>query len=212
MKLLLVAAIMLMLSSVALAAQESQQLGPYAATFNMNTDQSYQLLVADPIQTQTATIYSMKIFTDNATLATISIMNYNSVMDSTLDMYKQIFAMKMATVNGFNTTSVEDRTIDGKEAFLLVCEPFSSNTAAPAGAVLYNALYWLDSQDCECGPVSVGKTSVEITSSYSQDVTESMLSSLHVVEGVVPSTTASSTAASSTASSSTSSGQVLPPE
>jgi len=63
--------------------------------------------------------------------------------------------------------------------------------------MLYNALFWLDSQGCECGPVSVGTTSVEVTSSYPEEVTESLLSSLHVAEGEA---------------APASSGQVLPPE
>jgi hypothetical protein len=192
---------MLMLSSAALAAQESQQLGPYAVSFDMNTDLSHQLMVADAVDTPSATIYSMQIFTDNSTKAVITISKYDSSIDSTLDVYKQIHAMKMALLNGFNTTSEQDKTIDGKEGFLLACEPFSYNTAAPAGALLYDALFWLDSQDCECGPVSVGTTSVEVISSYPQGVTESLLSTLHVAEGQA--------AASSAASSA--SGQILPP-
>jgi len=188
---------MLVLSSAALAATESQQLGPYAVSFDMNTDLSHQLMVAEPIEAPTATIYTMQIFTDNSTKAVIAVSKYDSPIDSTLNMYKQLNAMSMALYNNFNTTSVEDRTIDGKEGFLLVCEPFPTNTAAPADAMLYNALFWLDSQGCECGPVSVGTTSVEVTSSYPEEVTESLLSSLHVAEGEA---------------APASSGQVLPPE
>ena len=192
---------MLMLSSAALAVQESQQLGPYAVSFDMNTDLSYQVMVAEPISAPAATIYSMQIFTDNNTIARLNINQYKNAIDSTLDLYKQLAVLNMAFYNSFNTTSVEDRTIDGKEGFLLVCEPFSYNTAAPAGAVLYDALFWLDSQDCECGPVSVGTTSVQVTSSYPQAVTESLLSTLRVAEGQA--------AASSAATSA--SGQILPP-
>ena len=188
---------MLVLSSAALAATESQQLGPYAVSFDMNTDLSHQIMVAEPIEAPTATIYNMQIFSDNSTKAVITISKYDSPIDSTLELYKQIHAMNMVITNAFNTTSAEDRTIDGKDGFLLTCVPLQYNTAAPADAVLYDVSFWLDSQGCECGPVSVGTTSVDIISSYPQEVTESLLSSLHVAEGQA---------------AAASGGQVLPPE
>ncbi len=188
-----------MLSAVAvtMAAPESQQLGPFAVSFDMNTDLPHQMVTAEPIEAPTANIYSMQIATDNSTKAIITVSEYNSPIDSTLGLYKQISAMSMALIY-FNTTDVQDRAFDGKEGFLLVCEPSQFNTAAPAGAKLYNAMYWLDSVGCECGPVSVGTTSVDITSSYPQDVTESLLSSLKIEKGQA-------------ATTSTPSGQILPP-
>jgi hypothetical protein len=62
-------------------------------------------------------------------------------------------------------------------------------------------MYWMDSQSCECGPVSVGKTSVVITSTYPLDVTQGLLSSLNIVQGQA------ATAAASVAQG----GQILPP-
>jgi hypothetical protein len=124
----------------------------------------------------------MQIFTDNTTKARILISQYQSPIDSTLGVYKQLTAMGVA-LNGFNATSAEDKMIDGKKGFLIQSVPYSGNTMVPADAKLFQALYWMDSQDCECGPVSVGTTSVDITSSYPQDVTESLLSSLQVVKG-----------------------------
>ena len=69
--------------------------------------------------------------------------------------------------------------------------------------MVYRAMYWLDSQGCECGPVSVGKTSVIITSTFPQDVTESLLSSLQIVKGEA--------AASAQPAPTTQGGQILPP-
>ncbi|MCX6676782.1 MAG: hypothetical protein NTU95_02410 [Methanothrix sp.] len=182
MKLLLAATLVLVLSAMAAAVPESQQLGPYTVTFDMNTNLPHELMAAEPISAQSATIYNMQIFTDNTTKAILTISEYANPIDSTLGVYKQIAAMNMA-LNYFNTTSVVGKTINGKEGFLISGVPFPENTIAPADARLFNALYWLDSQSCECGPVSVGTTSVDITSSYPQDVTESLLSSLQVVKG-----------------------------
>jgi hypothetical protein len=202
MKLLLAATIVLMLSSLAIAVPESSQLGPYSVSFDMNTDLPHELIPMEAIQGQAVTVYVMQIFTDNTTKARLLISEYNSPIDSTLGVYKQLTAMRIA-LTGFNTTSMEDKMIDGKEGFLIGSVPYPDNTMAPADAKLFNALYWMDSQGCECGPVSVGTTSVEITSSYPQDVTENLLSSLQVVKGEAM--------ASAQPAPTTQGGQVMPP-
>lgn len=202
MKLLLAVTIVLMLSSLAIAVPESSQLGPYSVSFDMNTDLPHELTPMDTIQGQAVTVYVMQIFTDNTTKARLLISEYNSPIDSTLGVYKQLTAMGIA-LTGFNTTSMEDKMIDGKEGFLIGSVPYPDNTMAPADAKLFNALYWIDSQGCECGPVSLGTTSVEITSSYPQDVTENLLSSLKVVKGEA--------AASAQPAPSAQGGQVMPP-
>jgi hypothetical protein len=40
--------------------------------------------------------------------------------------------------------------------------------------------FWLDSKNCECGPVSVGKTEVEVVSSYQPSLTKNLLTNLHI--------------------------------
>ena len=106
--------------------------------------------------------------------------------------------MNMIIREGLNATDVEEMTIDGREGFLVTSEPFQAIAEAPD--TVYRAMYWLDSQDCECGPVSVGTTSVIITSTFPEDVTDSLLSSLQVVKGEAAGQAA------------TPGGQVMPPE
>jgi hypothetical protein len=181
-KLLLAIALVLMLTTLAVAVPESSQLGPYVVTFDMNTNSQHQLIVGQPMQTPTATIYGLQIFTDNTTKAVLVVSQYTNATDSTLGLYKQLSAMDIA-LNLFNVTSVADRTIDGKDGYVLSSEPISQNTRVPVGTKLFRASYWMDSTKCPCGPVSVGTTSIDITSSYPQDATENLLNSLHVVKG-----------------------------
>ena len=116
-----------------------------------------------------------------------------------LKVFKSLIPMSMMIREGLNATNVEDMTIDGKEGFLVTSAPFEANVGAPS--MVYRAMYWLDSQGCECGPVSVGKTSVVVTSTYPLDVTESLLSSLQIVKGE----------AAPMAAPSAQGGQVMPP-
>ncbi len=182
MKLLLAAALVLMFSSLAMAVPEKSQVGPYSVSFDMNTNMQHELQMMQTMQTQSATIYGLQVFTDNTTKARIIISEYNSPIDATLPMHEQLAAMSIA-LSGFNATSAEDMTIDGKSGYLISSEPFPGNTMVPADINRFDALYWLDSKDCECGPVSVGTSSVGIISSYPLDVTKNLLGSIHVEKG-----------------------------
>ena len=187
---------MLMLSAIAIAVPDSQQLGPYVVSFDLNAN--YQVQNAQPVEMETANAYQMGLFVDNSTYATIGITEYVQQTDATLMVFKSMLPMSMM-LQGLNVTNVEDLMIDEKEGFIVTSDPFEAVAGAPSQ--VYKAMYWLDSQDCECGPVSVGKTSVVITSTYPLDVTQSLLSSLQIVKGEV------ATAAAPSAQG----GQILPP-
>ncbi|MDD1749950.1 MAG: hypothetical protein LUO89_08745 [Methanothrix sp.] len=193
MKLLLAATLVLVLSSMAFAVPDSQQLGPYAVSFDINAN--YQPEIALPIESETANVYQMRLFVDNSTFAVIGVTEYAEPTDATLQVFKSLVPMSMIIREGLNATNVEDKTIDGMEGFLVTSVPFQAEVGAPS--TVYRAMYWLDGENCECGPVSVGKTSVIITSTFPQDVTESLLSSLQIVKGE--------------AATSAQAGQVLPP-
>lgn len=169
---------MLMISAVAMAEPDSQQVGPYTVSFDLDSD--YQIQIAEPMQSDVGTVYSMALFVDNSTGASIAIAEYAGPTDATLNMHKTLNTMSMM-LQGLNSTNVEDMAIDGKDGFLITAEPFEAAADGPSN--VYKAVYWLDSIDCECGPVSVGTTSVTITSTYPLDVTEGLLSSLSVVKG-----------------------------
>jgi hypothetical protein len=196
MKLLLAATMMLMLSAVAMAVPDVQQVGPYAVSFDLNAN--YQVQIAQPVEMGTAKAYQMGLFVDNSTYASVGITEYSELTDSTLMVFKSMLPMSMM-LQGLNVTNVEDMTVDGKESFLVTSEPMEAVAGAPS--TVYRAMYWLDSQACECGPVSVGKTSVVVTSTYPLDVTQGLLSSLNVVQGQA------ATAAAPAAQG----GQILPP-
>ena len=180
MKLLLVATLVLTLSATAMALQDSQQLGPYRVSFDINS--KYQTQVAQPIKMGTINAYQMRLFVNNSTFATIGITEYAEPQDATMKVHKTLMPMEMILRKGLNASVAEDMTIDGRDGFLITSKPFVSENEMPI--IVYSALYWLDSKKCECGPVSVGKTNVVVTSTFSKDVTDSLLSSLHIVKGV----------------------------
>ncbi len=187
---------MLMLSAIAMAVPDSQQLGPYAVSFDLNAN--YLPEMRQPIENEALNAYGMRLFVDNSSFATIEIAEYTESQDATLNVHKSLMAYNML-LSSLNITNVEDMAIDGKEGFLVTSEPMEAIAGAPSK--VYRAMYWMDSQDCECGPVSVGKTSVVITSTFPLDVTQGLLSSLQVVQGQ----------AATTATAAAQGGQILPP-
>lgn len=180
MRLLLAAVLALMFSSAALAAPENHQVGPYKVSFDMNTNTKYQIETPNAQGNSMITPYFLVIKTDNSTGASIQITEYKSPVDSTPQM-QGVLAMYSMITRGINATGPVNQTIDGKDGFLVVGTPFSGSSL-PAGAKFYQAQYWLDGKQCECGPVSVGSTSVSITSTYPQDVTMNLIKSISVAK------------------------------
>ncbi len=172
----------LMLSSLAFAATETRQVGPYAVSFNVNTNMNYQVTTPNPGVYPFATIYPIVIATDNATGASISITEYKNLTDSTRQSNEENTALRMA-LRGINATAPVARVIDGKNGYSISGGPFTSMSSMPPGLMFYHAQYWLDSNNCQCGPISAATKLVDITSTYPQDVTEGILTSIHVATG-----------------------------
>ena len=172
----------MILPSIALAAEVTQQLGPYTVSFDMNTNMNYQVQKDEPMETPFYTGYPMLVITDNNTASRIMVTKYKNQTDSTPAMDRTVTSLTMA-LRGLNVTSSEDRLIDGKMGFVLIGEPFPGNEALPSPSQYAQASYWTDSEKCECGPVSLGTENVVIMSTYPQDVTQGILKSIHVEKG-----------------------------
>ncbi len=182
MRTLFAVILLLMMSFSALAAPETHQVGPYKVSFNMNTNATYQIQTPNATVYPSATVYTLVTATDNTTGASIGITKYKNLTTSTLETNEEIAALRMA-LGGINVTAPVEQVIDNNSGFLLSGRPFPSMVNMPSGTVFQQAQYWLDSKNCECGPVSVGTTLVNIASTYPPDVTQGILSSLHVTMG-----------------------------
>jgi hypothetical protein len=178
-RLILAAVLMLMLSSMAMAIPEPQQLGPFNVSFDIKTNLDHTIQIAQPMQTDLGNTYQMRIFTDNSTNAIISINKYKDLTDATLSTGKQIMSMGMF-IQGLNVTKPEDKMIDGKKGFVIMGTPFTAEGAKPSDIKIYRAVYWLDSKECGCGDLAAGTTNVVITSSYPEDVTMNLLDSIKI--------------------------------
>lgn len=67
MRTVLAFALVLMLSSLAISAPESSQLGPYAVTLDMNTEMQYEVIPLEAGESDAAAFYGLQVVTDNST-------------------------------------------------------------------------------------------------------------------------------------------------
>jgi hypothetical protein len=173
MKILLASILMLLIASAASAAPVTKITGPYKISFDLNTTLSNTTILSKPLESPSSFTYKMMIKTNNSSLAQVAIYESKNLSDSTLDTGRLIAEQGMVNMGYFYNISFADIVIDKKKGFV-----FTGLNARKAR--IFRAYYWTDSQDCQCGPVSVGKTEVELISSYPLNVTKNLLVSLHV--------------------------------
>jgi len=187
-----------MLSTVALAAPESYQLGEYVVSFDLNSDATYNIQTVDPIEGSDSTIYPLLIVTDNNTGASITITENKGLQDSSMKLNREVAALRLILYKGINVTESNEVAIDGADGFVLSGLPIPGSDLPQMP--YYYASYWLDSSECgNCESLSAATTNVGITSTYSEGVTQSLLNSIHIEKG------------QTTAAQATQGGQVLPP-
>ena len=104
-----------MLSAIAIAVPDSQQLGPYTVSFDLNAN--YQAQNAQPIETETANAYQMRLFVDNSTFAVIGITEYAEPTDATLQVHKSLMPMNMIIERASMPLMSKIRQLTEKKAF-----------------------------------------------------------------------------------------------
>lgn len=163
----------LMLGFTASAAPEFATTGPYNVSFDMNTSLNYTVQSDTPISDALRTAYPLRIKTNDSFLADIRIYKYKDLTDSTPQMWQTINRQGLTELGWRNITLATDMIIDGMPAYGLAGQDSANRT-------YYTAYYWLDSKECECGPVSIGTTNVIIISSYPLALTGNLLDTLHI--------------------------------
>lgn len=173
---IIIIAAVLFLAATAMAVPEKLTVEPYQVTFDLNNTVNYTVDVRQPYEltgTQKGSVYPIWINTSNITVASIGIISFDDLVDATLETEKNLLALSMVA-SGYQNVTIYSQPIDDIQGCLGVGQ-------AQSGAMLIRAWYWPDSQPCDCGPVAVGSTKVDILSQYPPDVTLNLLSSLSVV-------------------------------
>ena len=171
-RMLLAMLLFVMLAFAGSAMPENATTGPYMVSFDLNTSLNYSIHSGAPVQESVRTAYPLLIATNNSSQAQITIFAYKDPVDSTPALWQTINSQGLSRL-GLRNITLAEMVIDGMPAYGLAGQDGANRT-------LYSAYYWLDSKDCECGPVSVGNTNVVITSSYPLNLTGNLLDYLHV--------------------------------
>jgi hypothetical protein len=172
-RLLLALFVVVMLAAAASAVPENATTGPYMVSFDLNETLNYKVESVDPIEAEIRTAYPLAIVVNNSPEVQITIFEYNDLVDSTPDLWQTINSQGLALIGLRNISLAPEMVIDGVPAYGL-------SAIDAANGTLYASYYWLDSNECECGPVSLGKTNVVITSTLPLNITGQLLDTLHV--------------------------------
>ena len=179
MKLIYTLVVLAALALSAQAAPERITTGPYTVSFDLNTTMNYtvEILPAREMGNQTYTKYQIIASTNNSSWATVAIDDYRDLQDSNI---KDELRYRVLVIGKENGTFAGERIIDGKKGVF-------NNITRSNGDQFSDAFYWLDSKKCECGPVYVGRVSVEVLSTYPRDTVENLLRTINVTSSEVPS-------------------------
>jgi hypothetical protein len=184
MKKLLALVLLLVLSCSVSAKPIVASLNPYSFSFDLKA--AMEPTVTTGSEKDNGSIsYFTTIKLENKTAATINIVNYNDWQDATLSSTTtRLKATLMNTLNEsgeIQNQTLFMRSIDGNNAEV------QSYVVPETNSDVTIAVYWKGSKNCECGPVSVGKTKVEILSTLPRDLNENLLDSLNITAPVQPS-------------------------
>ncbi|HOT07947.1 MAG TPA: hypothetical protein PK918_10230 [Methanotrichaceae archaeon] len=174
MRLLIGSIALLFLAMNSSAVQQNLTLGQsenqYNVTFDLDPCVNCTVSLAETIENPDSTLYSFLIDFENASCM-VWMEEWDQLQDATISLRHANFEM-MKFCDSCTNVSVEMMNISGKEAKV------ARGTSVDDGSVWNMAAFWLDSIPCDCGPVSVGKTYVEIASDLPENTTENFLNTL----------------------------------
>jgi hypothetical protein len=179
MKLLLALMLMFLTAASAQAMAEKLPVGPYVVSFNLNTEMSYNLTTRYFAENASTSVAEIGIRFDNDTSALIDIFNDSEWQyagtTSCCTVLKSL-ALK-DDPNTMNYT-VSQRMIDGK-----IGDVVTKTYKRPSDGKVLNATmaeYWPDSREIEGYNIPAGKTKVELIAVFPENMSESLLNTLHV--------------------------------
>lgn len=165
---------LLILVMNASAVEQNLKLGPadnpYNVTFDLEPCVNCTVNVTDTIKNPDSTLYAFLIDSENASCM-VWMEEWNELQDATISLRNANFEM-MKFCDSCTNVSVDLMNISGREAKV------ARGTSIDDGSTWNMAAFWLDSTPCDCGPVSVGKTYVEIASDFPENTTENFLNTL----------------------------------
>jgi hypothetical protein len=168
--------IMVLLAAGASAKTEEVSVGPYNASFDLNTTMEYNV---SSQWDEANTTSRIDITFTNDTLATIAVTNATvwKCSDLSSDLRYLNLALNYEKALGtIKDGDLSERTIDGKPGIV------ATETYEKDGSVINSTIakYWLDSKVIENYNISVGMTKVEILAKFPTNLSEDLLNTIQV--------------------------------
>ena len=170
---------MLLIAASATAVAEEIYIGPYAVSFDLNTSTNYNLTTNYFTENNSTSVAEIGIKFDNDTSAQIDIFGDKDWQFAGTTSCCTVLK-NLALKDDPNTInySLSQRIIDGKLGDVVT----RTYTRPSDGKVLNATLaeYWPDSKEIEGYNISVGKTKVELIAIFPENMSSSLIDTLHV--------------------------------
>ncbi len=145
-------------------------MGQYEVSFDLNTSLNHTIEVQAPSVSNNGTNYRAYIRFTNETQILMGIDVSNNAKDSTLEPEERfVRALALQDKNAIVAT----RTVDNKPGIL-------TTSLSKSGNPTFTFSYWLDSKKCDCGDVFAGTAKLEMIGIVPKNITDNLLSTLHV--------------------------------
>lgn len=179
MKILLALMLMFLTTASALAMAEEVSVGPYVVSFDLNTEMDYNITTEYFAENASTTVAEIGISFDNDTSAMIDIFNDSEWQyagtTSCCTVLKSLALEEDPDVINYTVSS---RMIDGK-----IGDVVTKMYTRPSDGKVLNATlaeYWPDSMEIEGYNIPAGKTKVELIAIFPENISESLIETLHV--------------------------------
>jgi len=163
----------------ALAMAEEVSVGPYVVSFDLNTEMDYNITTEYFAENASTTVAEIGISFDNDTSAMIDIFNDSEWQyagtTSCCTVLKSLALEEDPDVINYTVSS---RMIDGK-----IGDVVTKMYTRPSDGKVLNATlaeYWPDSMEIEGYNIPAGKTKVELIAIFPENISESLIETLHV--------------------------------
>lgn len=180
MKLLLATAMLFMIVAMADAKPVEISAGPYNISFDLDTTMEYNVTLHPEVEDNESSWYYVDIVFDNDTRAAIGVTAYKAwqCADYPCVYWENLYLRAAKDAGEIQNGIASEATIDGKDGYVVrqeVLDPFTNRVINSTIAE-----YWVDAKEIEGYDLMTAKTEVEMISKLSENLTEDLISTIHV--------------------------------
>jgi hypothetical protein len=180
MKLLWASAMLFTLSALAFAEPMEISAGPYNISFDLNTTMEYNVTLKPEVEDNDSSWYHLDIVFDNDTKAAVGVTTYKDwqYAEYPCVYWKNLYLRAAKDAGEIQNGSATPMAIDDNDGYIIRQEILRPGEDVAINSTI--AEYWVDAEEIEDYGLMVAKTEVEMISLLPENLTEDLISTIHV--------------------------------